>query len=214
MKKLLAVALFSGLIAGPAMADNNPFERLAAALEGDSSVEPAPQATRGGTADPFDEGSWVFTAYGSGTWGENSDSLYGAHVGGGYYFLDGLAINLEATGYYVNIHTRSGQPGGDTGAGGLDALFRWHFLRDKNEGRWSIYADAGAGILQAGESIPANGSNFNFTPQAGVGATIKLCDQAHLMGGVRWFHISNAGTHSNNPGFDGAEVYVGLMIPF
>jgi hypothetical protein len=207
------MVLLSGLVVSPVFADANPFERLAlAAEETPSAAASASEAPA--TSNPFDEGSWVFTTYGSGTWGENSDALYGAHVGGGYYFIDGLSINLEATGYYLDIHDGSGESGGTTGGGGLDALFRWHFLRDEQEGKWSIYFDAGAGILQSGESIPADGSNFNFTPQAGVGGTLKICDGAHLMGGARWFHASNAGTHANNPGYNGVEAYVGLMIPF
>ncbi len=215
MKKLFAAALLPCLFGSTVLADSNPFETLALATESRSSSSSDIKSERTRPSDPFQEGSWVFTAYGSAAFGDDSGEVYAVHVGGGYYFIDGLSINLEAVGAFASVNDSGPlHEGGDSLGGGFDLLLRWHFLRDKNEGRWSIYADGGAGILYTGESIPANGSNFNFTPQIGLGATYKICDWANLMGGARWYHISNAGTHSDNPGYDSALVYLGVLIPF
>jgi hypothetical protein len=171
--------------------------------------------------NPFDDGSWTFQSYASVTWGEHDNTLAQVHVGGGYFFIDGLSINLQLVGSFLHSHDvddsgEDGDPhsGDDSGAGGLDALFRWHFLRDKEEGRWSIFADAGAGIMVSSESFPADGSHFNFTPQAGLGGTLRLTDRLHLIGGVKWYHVSNAYTQDRNPGYDGVQGYLGVMIPF
>lgn len=103
------------------------------------------------------------------------------------------------------------QPGDDAVGGGVAFLFRWHFLES---GDWTLYLDAGCGILGSNERIPADGTSFNFTPRAGVGATYRLDDRTRLMGGFRWFHISNAETSSRNPGWDGLQLYAGLSWGF
>jgi hypothetical protein len=179
------------------------------------------EAQRPVDSDPFDDGSWTFQTYATGTWGEHDNSLWQLHVGGGYFFIDGLSINLELTGSAlhsqdVDLSGEDGDPhsGDDSGAGGLDAIFRWHVLRDREEGKWSLFVDAGAGIMISSESFPADGSNFNFTPQAGIGGTLRLTERLHLIGGAKWFHVSNAYTQDRNPGFDGIQGYLGVLMPF
>ncbi|MDX1682878.1 MAG: acyloxyacyl hydrolase, partial [Phycisphaeraceae bacterium] len=84
------------------------------------------------------------------------------------------------------------------------------------EDRYTVYLDGGAGLQHSGESIPADGTNFNFRPQVGIGFTWHIDENIHLMSGARWLHISNAGINGDdqNPGFDGAQVYAGVSIPF
>jgi hypothetical protein len=57
---------------------------------------------------------------------------------------------------------------------------------------------------------------LNFTPQLGIGFTYAFNDESQLMAGVRWQHISNADVkgRENNPGYDGAMFYLGMMFPF
>jgi Lipid A 3-O-deacylase (PagL) len=59
-----------------------------------------------------------------------------------------------------------------------------------------------------------DGTNFNFTPQFGLGATYQLSDNTFLIGGARLFHLSNAGIDPGvNPSINLAiEGYVGLLF--
>jgi hypothetical protein len=177
-----------------------------------AEVEVAPTSA---AKAPFAADTWTFQAYGSGTFASpNKGHIYRLHIGGGYYFYDGLSINAEATAAYLDIHHYDGATGGYGLGGGLDLLLRWQFLRGDG---WSLYADAGAGFLESSESFPSSGTNFNFTPQAGVGGTLRLFYNVRLMAGIRWSHLSNARLihgASHNPGFDSLMPYVGVMIPF
>jgi hypothetical protein len=44
----------------------------------------------------------------------------------------------------------------------------------------------------------------------------RLADDTYLLGGARYFHLSNAKAHGSekNPSYDGVEYYVGLMFAF
>ena len=164
--------------------------------------------------DPFAEGKWTMQIYGSGTYSQKNDRAYGGHLGVGYHILDGVSINAELAGEY--LHSDDSQnphaTGGDTGGGALDVVVRWHFLRGDG---WSIYAEGG-GVMESAESFPAAGTHFNFRPQFGMGATLRLTPDVYLMGGAKLFHISNAGIGGpeHNPGFDSFMYYLGVMIPF
>lgn len=122
-----------------------------------------------------------------------------------YFIVDGFAFapELKLWGFF--------QDGGDAFGGGLDLLFEWHFLRYDT---WSIYGDAGVGLLGTTRNVPINGSEFNFTPQAGFGVTWDIGNDNRWFIGVRWHHISNAGLYSDNPGRDSVLVYTGLSMPF
>lgn len=92
-------------------------------------------------------------------------------------------------------------------------LLRWHFL--DGEG-WTVFADAGAGVAYLTGDLPPGTNGIKFNPQIGVGFTLEVSEgsASRLMGGVRWYHFSNARTGESNDGFDGAEAYLGLSIPF
>ena len=101
-------------------------------------------------------------------------------------------------------------------AAGINPGFnlRWHFL---NRDTWTLFADAGVGVLASTDDVPDGGTSFNFTPRAGGGATLRITDGGvRLIGGVRWHHISNARIEGeeNNPDRDGILVYGGLVFPF
>ena len=93
------------------------------------------------------------------------------------FVYDGHSINLELNTIYFD------QP--DSNALGLNLalLFRWHFVRQTN---WSLYVDGGAGIMGTTSDVPSAAESFNFTPQAGAGASFKLNRQRRLMVGLRW----------------------------
>ncbi len=161
----------------------------------------------------FSKGTWTFQSYVSATVGEDSGALYLGHFGAGYFVFDGFSVNLEAVLGGIRAQNEAGEGGGAFAAGGFDLLARWHVIRAD---KWSIYLEGGAGVLQSGQSFPAHGTHFNFTPQAGVGVTFEVLENARLMLGSRWHHVSNADIFSNsrNPGYDGLMFYGGLTIPF
>jgi lipid A 3-O-deacylase len=121
------------------------------------------------------------------------------------FIEDGLAIRGE-----LNAAQISQLEGSEQGIG-FSLLFEWHFIQ---RATWSVYLDGGAGVLFTTDDVPATGSNFNFTPQAGLGFTADLHDEMRLVLGVKWHHISNANTFSENPGRDHVMVYGGLSLPF
>jgi hypothetical protein len=47
----------------------------------------------------------------------------------------------------------------------------------------------------------------------GLGATVPIADKLDFIGGVRFFHLSNANMHGRdeNPAINGVQGYVGLM---
>lgn len=121
------------------------------------------------------------------------------------FIEDGLAIRGE-----LNAAQISQLEGSEQGIG-FSLLFEWHFIQ---RATWSVYLDGGAGVLFTTDDVPATGSNFNFTPQAGLGFTADLHEEIRLVLGVKWHHISNANTFSENPGRDHVMVYGGLSFPF
>lgn len=140
--------------------------------------------------DPDDDG---FAAFG----------LAGAGITD--FFAHGHSINLELN------KLKFIQPGDDAVGLNLGLILRWHFVREET---WSLYVDGGAGFLVTNEDVPADGgSQFNFTPQVGGGATFRMRNQEHLMVGLRWHHISNAELYQPNPGRDSILLYVGYMWP-
>lgn len=212
MKKLIAVAFVLGLCASTyGQGTATKFMLFDTAILG--SMQSDETAV---TADPGalgDVGYWMFQAYGSASLGNDKGEIYLAHVGFGYFVYDGLSINLEAVGGGFRASDRGLDDGHTSGAIGLDLLFRWHFYRDD---RWSVYLDCGGGLLQADTSFPANGTHFNFTPQAGIGVTCRFTDHMYVMTGTRWHHVSNAGKNSSNenPGYDAPMIYGGILFAF
>jgi len=138
--------------------------------------------------------------------GDFEDNYLGtAGVGLSWFFLDDLSIDIELMGIGVS------QDGDDAAGFNPNLMFRWHFLPRQT---WSLYADGGCGLVIATEEVPDGGSNFNFTPQIGFGATYEIGVNTRLMAGVRWYHISNARLSEDNPGRDSLMVYAGVSFGF
>jgi hypothetical protein len=164
-------------------------------------------------AEDFDRGSWKLQLTGSYIHSENAGfddhRVRGgqATAGVGYYFLDNLGGYFDLVGYGLT----QDEPDVDAWGAGFNLMLRWHFLRGE---RWSIFADGGAGLVQFDRRFPAGGTHFNFNQRVGLGATFRLDANIHLIGGVRYMHLSNASIHGSgrNPSFDAVEAYVGLMF--
>jgi hypothetical protein len=125
----------------------------------------------------------------------------------GCYLWDNFSINLGLDGMYIY------EPGSDAIGGGANILLRWHFL---HLDRLSLYGDVGGGLVELDRDAPPSGTRFDFTGRAGFGATFRLKQDLYLLGGVRYFHMSNGMIWGidRNPSFDGTQFYLGLMFSF
>src|SRR6266542_192872 len=124
----------------------------------------------------------------------SDDKFYDANLGGSYYLVDNLSLGGDVHAYYVD------QPDEDAIGTGLGFLVRYHFFtRD----RFSLFIDGGAGIFYGDPEVPEFGTHFNYTPKGGFGLTIRLKENLHLIGGARYFHLSNGNIHGRdqNPSF-------------
>ena len=157
--------------------------------------------------DSFRKGLWVVEAEGAfiAPIRFSDDKFYQANFAAGYYFADDVSLSTEVAGYFAD------QPNDDTGLAGIGLLLRWHFLQSE---QFTLFVDGGFGFSLAEAAVPEGGTHFNYTPKGGAGATIRLRDDLHLIGGARFFHLSNANLHGRdqNPSFDGVQYYLGVMF--
>jgi hypothetical protein len=153
------------------------------------------------------EGStrWSIMGFGGVDTTDTSNIEYGASLGIQWFLVDDFAFAPE-----IRLFGFS-QEGQNAFGGSIDILFQWHFI---NGDGWSVYGDFGCGLLGTNHNVPDDGSQFNFTPQAGVGVTFDVGQNRRWIIGVRWHHISNASLYQNNPGRDSVMVYTGLSLPF
>ena len=137
--------------------------------------------------------------------GSTDSGLYGSYS---YFIAKDVEFAGELALWYFN------QPGDNAEGASASMIFRWHFI---DTGPWTVYVDAGIGVLGATNSVPEGGTSFDFMPRAGVGFTRLLSDDGlRLQVGLRWFHVSNARIlgDENNPAIDQALVYAGIIFPF
>ena len=137
----------------------------------------------------------------------SDDHFYGGNLAAHYYFGDEVSIGAEFEGYYVD------QVRDDAALAGESVVLRWHFLAAE---RFSLFVDAAGGVSYAEAEVPEGGTHFNYTPKLGGGATFGLRDDLHLIGGVRFFHLSNGNLHGRdqNPSQDGVQYFVGVLWTF
>lgn len=208
-----SAAALSGEVLVPVMTDADIDTTLHQGLAHPSAqtlAQSSPEAPEDGSEEDYRFGHrgddrWYVNAGAATTLDDDSARRLGL-VGAGlsHFFLNGHSINLELNGLAFD------QTGDDAVGLNLNAMLRWHLYRADN---WSVYVDGGAGILGTTEDVPAAGSQLNFTPQVGAGATIRVKDEERLMVGLRWHHISNADLYPPNPGRDSLYGYVGWNFP-
>ncbi len=171
-------------------------------------------ALRSSTPPYGSKGSWRWYITGGGGFDINESSNSFGQLGGGvsYFIVDNLSLLTELQLQYYS------QIGNDAIGFNWNLLARWHFLaRDT----WSLYADAGCGIMLSTEAVPGpepeqpiGGGTFHFSPQAGVGFTVEVAPNVRFLMGTRWYHLSNANTSAPNPPRDSLMIYAGLSLPF
>ena len=188
------------LVSASAAADFAPFEFDPTQVNSGAQLTPVEVPARFGV-----EGStrWQLLAGYANDFDAAQQGTFGASVS--WFAIDDFSIDMQLDGNYFS------QAGGP--AWGLEGalLFRWHFY---STATWSLYADAGSGMLLTTEPTPTGGTSFNFTPQAGGGVSFDIATDVRLMLGVRWYHISNANTGETNPGRNSLMGYAMVSIPF
>jgi hypothetical protein len=128
-----------------------------------------------------------------------------ANIGAHWFVADGLSFGAFAEAIYAS------QDPDDAFGGGAGLLARWHFLREE---RFTLFLEGGCGFVVFDNETPPGGTHFSFTPRLGVGGTVRLSDTAQLEARVGWFHISNAQTGDDNPGYDSVAIGAGVSFAF
>ncbi len=93
------------------------------------------------------------------------------------------------------------------GGGITPLLLQYNFAGGR---RFVPFIQAGAGLLFTTPKVPENTSQFNFTPQGGIGVYWFRQPRSAVAFGVRYHHISNAGTAERNPGHNALYFYTGI----
>lgn len=176
-----------------------------------ADVEAGTVAAAAGVADAASSG---FGAEGTVDWWVGG--IVGAEFGiTNLAFARGGVDWFVATGFSIGLQADLGWAATEGRDGGMlvgvAPMLRWHFLHRE---RWTLFAELGVGAAWTTVEIPAGGTRFNFTPQAGLGATWAIGDDWRLRAALGWYHMSNARTGNNNPGLDAVAVTIGIGRSF
>ena len=136
-------------------------------------------------------------------------------LGADYFVIDNLSLGVELQGLAV---FQEGVGTGDTGVVALEARLRHHLVTWDDglaDRPGSFFLSAGGGPSYAHDPVPAGGSHFNFVSHAGVGLTQRLGDNRLLLGGLDYWHLSNANLpDGDNPSINGVQAFVGFGWTF
>lgn len=167
----------------------------------------------------FPRGTWDLQLYGTyyesiRTFGD--ETIQSGVAALGYYFGDRHSFRVELLGYHLDNKAGPFTAAGnadDALAAGVNIGLRYQFLEYE---RLTLFVEGYAGLFYGHRDFPEDGTHFNFNEQFGLGATFRLRDNLHLVGGARYMHISNAQIHGSdeNPTFDGIGGYVGVLFTF
>jgi hypothetical protein len=164
-------------------------------------------SARGQVASVFPAGTVTLTSTGSYAHSFDGERVMigTANVAAGYYIFNNFGVNFGA-GYQ-----RHDQRGPNADVTMLDLLLRHHLLHWR---RFSFFVDFGVGVSYANARTPHDGTYFNFMEEAGLGTTIQIKDNLHFLGGVRFFHMSNARIDGpeRNPSINATQIYAGIMF--
>lgn len=172
-----------------------------------AQVTAGPQAT-----DPFARRGWHLELDVHGaieTWNYNvsHEDLFGIAPGITYGIRDGLVLRATGPLYYVD------QRGVDAFLLGVTFGVRGRVYHAR---RLSAFLEFDFGISNADTLTPPRGTRFNYLALGAAGATVRLRPSLHLLGSLRWIHVSNNGLagSSRNPDIEAVGPQVGLLIGF
>jgi hypothetical protein len=191
----------------PVAADPAGFPTLAQSepsASSETSTSQGATSPRVGAADSTD-----FEVIGSAASDFDGVTLGIVDAGVTWYVTEGVGFGVFAEGLYASLGDGAGD--GDSWGGGGGALVRWHFVREES---WTVFAEAGCGVVVSSEAIPDRGTTTNFTPRVNIGATFALSPTSSLLVRAGWFHMSNAQIGQENDGVDAASIGIGLSFAF
>jgi hypothetical protein len=175
------------------------------------SVFAAPAQAQTST-DPFANGSWTLELSSHAafeTWNYNisHEEMYGLVSGITYGLRDGLVLTASGPLYYVD------QRGTDAWLLGVTGGLRGRFL---HRGRVSAFWEFEVGISEADTFTPPRGTRFNYLALGGAGVTIEVRRGLHLLGGIKWIHVSNNGLagRDRNPDIEAVGPRIGVLVGF
>lgn len=163
-------------------------------------------------ADSFARRGWhlELTAHtASETWNYNvsHETMIGIAPGITYGLRDGLVLTAAGPLYYVD------QRGVNAYLLGATFGVRQRVYRARP---FSLFLEFEIGVSKADTLTPPRGTQFNYLATGGAGATVRLRSGLHLLGSLRWIHVSNNGLagSSRNPDIEAVGPQVGLLIAF
>jgi hypothetical protein len=169
-------------------------------------------AQQASAADAFADGAWhleLSSQAFSELWNYNlsREELYGLSTGLTYGAREGIALFLSTPVFYVSQRTA------DALAIGLTGGARWRIAR---RGRAAGFLELTLGVAHAETPVPPRGTRFNYVFQPGAGVTVGVRGRAHVMAGIRWLHLSNAGHggRDRNPDIQAVGLHAGVLLPF
>lgn len=209
----------TSVAARPADADLPPASRP---VDSDSTIfwrhETAAKAS-----PPFHRKTFEFTIGGEGYTAlgrhDSADTLAFLTVGLGYYVANNLSVNVEfdlAPGTWKDgssDDSTDGESDDDccNGSFRLRAYGGQFLLRDHfyDRERFSLYAEAGAGVLHTRGGFPTGNRSDSLVLSAGIGAIYRVSEQAWFSAGVRYAHLSGVEIVStrDHGAFEGVQYY-------
>jgi hypothetical protein len=102
--------------------------------------------------------------------------------------------------------------GGEAWMIGLGRQWRWALLEWTGASGWRPHLTFETGVNYADDSLPSDGSHFNFPVVTGFEWAKSAApggDASAWIFGFRWFHLSNAHVMDKNSGYDGLIFRVG-----
>jgi hypothetical protein len=162
--------------------------------------------------DPLARRGWhldltVHSAFEVANYNGNHEEMFGEFAGFTYGIREGLAIRVATPLYYV------WQRGTDGYLFGLTGGLRGRLVKKP---RWSAFWEFELGVSEADTYVPPRGTRFNYLATGGGGVTVRIRPGIHLLGGLRFVHLSNnslAG-RSRNPDIEALGPMIGVLYGF
>jgi hypothetical protein len=162
--------------------------------------------------DPLAGHGWhldltVHSAFEVANYNGNHEEMLAGFAGFTYGIREGLAVRVATPLYYV------WQRGTDAYLFGVTGGLRGRLVKKP---RWSVFWEFELGVSEADTYVPPRGTRFNYLAIGGGGVTVRIRTGIHLLGGLRFVHLSNnslAG-RNRNPDIEALGPAIGLLYGF